>query len=613
MKKIIGKETKTSKASTILFCCASIIVLYFNPNLQDPFNAPKFWLLMLTAAVLSGFLFFNTFGKYKNTITKQLFILLTLLNIFGFISVIFSENKLISILGETQRKNGFVTYLSLSIVMMVSAQYINLKNITKLTSYIIFLSIILSLYGFLQHEGKDFVRWNNPYNSVIGTAGNPNFSSAIYAILCTYLFVFTINLEKNSKLSKKIFFIILFCLVFLNIINTGSRQGILAFIAGITVSIIIKSYQYRRIMGNIVTLTILLFTTLSILGMLKIGPLKSLLYKDSVSVRGFYWRTGFSMLKNNLFTGVGLDNYGNYFNLYRSVDYPIRYGFDVTSTNAHNVFIQQFATGGIFFGLIYLCLVIYILVAGIKSIVLTKDENKTTLIVLLSAWVTFQAQSIVSIDNIAISILGWLLGGSIVGIYSRLNTSKNNGSDIKMDSKISDMKQVIFSYFMLVLTFIFCSFLFRVESNMIDIRRTFNPSSNESNILVYNKATEFLKLPLLDQNYVNQVAVYLASIGKANFAVETLQKSLKASPNSLDVLSVLANIYESAKQPEEAIPYRLKLAELNPWNAKNYLQLGKNYRDIGDFVSMDLMLTKIQSFAPKTDIYKIAKAELIRP
>jgi hypothetical protein len=55
------------------------------------------------------------------------------------------------------------------------------------------------------------------------------------------------------------------------------------------------------------------------------------------------------------------------------------------------------------------------------------------------------------------------------------------------------------------------------------------------------------------------------------------------------------------------------LAEINPWNAKNYLQLGKNYRDIGSFEKMDLMLTKIQFFASKTDIYKIAKVELIRP
>lgn len=613
MKTASSKKIENSRVSTILFLCISVVIIYFNPNLQDPFNSPKFWLLMLTAAVLSGYLLFSVFGKNNNYIIKQLFILLTLLNLFGLLSVLASQNKLISILGETQRKNGFATYISLSIIMLAASQYINLVNIKQFTRYVVFLSIILSIYGFLQYNGKDFVKWNNPYNSVIGTAGNPNFSSAIYAILCAYLFTYVINLEKDSRFHKKAFFIILVFLVFLNIINTGSRQGLLALAAGISVSLIIKSYQFHRAVGNFVTFVVISISILSIFGMLKIGPMQNLLYKDSVSVRGFYWRTGFSMLKNNLLTGVGLDNYGSFFNLYRSVDYPIRYGFEVTSSNAHNVFIQQFATGGLFYGTIYIFLTIFVLIAGIKSIQLAPAENKGTVTILLAAWVTFQAQSFVSIDNIAISVLGWLLGGSMVGIYSRLNKDSSNISIIKTNSQKSDIKQIIFSYLMVLIVFIFCSFLFRAESKMIEIRSTFNPSNSESNALLYDQSIEFLKLPFLDQNYVNQIAVNLAITGHADFAIQTLKKSLSATPNSLDTLSTISNIYESTKQPENAIQYRLQLSKLNPWNAQNYLQIGKDYRDIGNFEKMDLMLTKIQSFAPETDISKIAKAELIRP
>jgi O-antigen ligase len=568
---------------------------------------------MLTAAALSGYLLFSVFGKNKNYSIKQLFILLTLFNTFGLISALASQNRLISILGETQRKNGFITYVSLSIIMLVASQYINLVNIKKFTSYVVFLSIILSIYGFLQHNGKDFVEWNNPYNSVIGTAGNPNFSSAIYAILCTYLFTYLINLDKNSRFIKKVFITFLISLVFLNIVNTGSRQGLLALTAGISVSLIIKSYQYRRAVGNFVTCVVIFISILSIFGMLKIGPLQNLLYKDSVSVRGFYWRTGFSMLKNNLLTGVGLDNYGSFFNLYRSVDYPIRYGFEVTSSNAHNVFIQQFATGGLFYGTIYLFLTIFILIAGIQSIRLASAENKGTVTILLASWITFQAQSLVSIDNIAISVLGWLLGGSIVGIYSRLRKDNQNISIVKTNSQTSDIKQIIFSYLMILIVFIFCSFLFRAESKMIEIRSTFNPSNSESNALFYDQAIEFLKLPFLDQNYVNQIAVNLTITGHADFAIQTLKKSLSATPNSLDTLSTISNIYESAKQPENALQYRLQLVKLNPWNAQNYLQLGKDYRDIGNFEKMDVMLNKIKSFAATTDIYSTAKTELVRP
>jgi O-antigen ligase len=91
----------------------------------------------------------------------------------------------------------------------------------------------------------------------------------------------------------------------------------------------------------------------SILGMLQLGPLERYLYKPSVSIRGYYWRAGVEMLRSHPFFGVGFDSYGLYFKEYREVKYPLTYGFDITSSNAHNTFIQLFATAGIFVGIIY--------------------------------------------------------------------------------------------------------------------------------------------------------------------------------------------------------------------------------------------------------------------
>ena len=47
---------------------------------------------------------------------------------------------------------------------------------------------MLIIYGFLQSNGKDFVKWDNPYNSIISTVGNPNFAAAVMAILATISF-----------------------------------------------------------------------------------------------------------------------------------------------------------------------------------------------------------------------------------------------------------------------------------------------------------------------------------------------------------------------------------------------------------------------------------------
>ena len=604
--KVIKGEK--SSASNLIYLGTAIIILYFNPNLQDPFNAPKLWLLMILAASLLGYLVFPT-PKYSNSINYKLRLILIIFCVSGLISAVLSKNQLISLLGENQRKNGFATYLSLAIIFYVAAKTINLANLNKFGTYLRVISTILVIYGFMQTTGNDFVTWVNPYNSVIGTAGNPNFSSAIFAILATYFFTSAILSTRKRLHPLTIFDLMLSLLLIINILNTNSLQGVLALIIGISSFILVLLVKYRRKMSYVVGLFLVAIMTVGILGMLQIGPLQSYLYKDSVSVRGYYWRAGIEMFKNHPLLGVGIDNYAAYFNIYRTFDYPIRYGFEVTSSNAHNTFIQHFATGGLFFGIAYLLIQFFVLVYGIKLINKIDFKQLKLVLPVFCSWLTFQAQSLVSIDNIAISIMGWLFGAIIIGVSAKSNLEPSD----KSKENSNEIKQVIASSAMGLAVFVFCTFLFRVESSMIYLRGIYNPSNVENNNLILNNGVKFFELPFNNINYQNQVGVYLAASGYPNEAVSLLEKSLNKTPNSLDTLNVLANIYESGKKPNLAIPYRIRLIELNPWNAKNYLQLGKNYRDLGEYSKMDSMLLKIQSFASSTEVYKIAKIELVRP
>ena len=565
---------------------------------------------MILAASLLGFLVFPT-PKYTNQINSKLRLILIVFCFSGFASAVFSENQLISFLGENQRKNGFATYLSLALIFYVAAKVINLANLNKLSTYLRFTSIVLVIYGFMQSTGNDFVTWNNPYNSVIGTAGNPNFSSAIYAILGTYLLTSTALSIKDRHLSLTIFDLILTLLLILSIFNTNSLQGVLALIVGTSCFILAVLAKYRRKISYVAGLLFAAVMTIGILGMLQAGPLQSYLYKDSVSVRGYYWRAGIEMLKNHSWLGVGIDNYASYFNIYRTFDYPVRYGFEVTSSNAHNTFIQHFATGGMFFGVAYLLIQFFVLVYGIKLINNSDRKQLKLILPIFCSWLTFQAQSLVSIDNIAISIMGWLFGAIIIGIGSQSGLDISDKLETKKNS--NEIKQVMSTYVMVLVVFIFCTNLYRVESSMIYLRGIYNPSNTENNKLVLSNGEKFFQLPFNNINYQNQVGVYLAASGYPNEAIMLLEKSLNKTPNSIDTLNVLANIYESGNKPNLAIPYRIKLIELNPWNAKNYLQLGKNYRDLGEYSKMDSMLLKIKSFASSTEVYKIATTELVKP
>jgi O-antigen ligase len=133
------------------------------------------------------------------------------------------------------------------------------------------------------------------------------------------------------------------------------RKSALSFLIVFLNLMILKR---SKILGLVSLLLALGFTSVVVLGMLQVGPLEKYLYKDSVTLRGYYWNAGINMLRENLFSGVGIDRYGANFKLYRDPSFSLRQGYELNSTNAHNVFIQYFATGGLFLGIIYLVLIL---------------------------------------------------------------------------------------------------------------------------------------------------------------------------------------------------------------------------------------------------------------
>ena len=70
------------------------------------------------------------------------------------------------------------------------------------------------------------------------------------------------------------------------------------------------------------------------------------------------------------------------------------------------------------------------------------------------------------------------------------------------------------------------------------------------------------------------------------------------------------DISEQLNKPNEAIVYRLKISKLDPWNAVNYLALGKVYKAQGDIVKSKAMLDRIVSFAPNHPVTLQAKTDL---
>ena len=143
----------------------ALVTLYFQTNLADPFNSPKQWVLSILAAWLLGYVFqFRAVIRSVKQI-KYAFYLIILFLITNTVAFIFTDNKLVAFFGDTQRRNGFLTYLALAVVFLASAVFFRITNIQKLFYVTFIIGIIQGTYGLLQTSGNDFIQWNIIYFS----------------------------------------------------------------------------------------------------------------------------------------------------------------------------------------------------------------------------------------------------------------------------------------------------------------------------------------------------------------------------------------------------------------------------------------------------------------
>ena len=584
------------------------VTLYFQTTLADPFNSPKLWILLITAAWLFGYLF-----GYRKIILfsppiKQFTILLFVFLVFLILATAMTDQKYVAFFGETQRRNGFFQYTSLLIVSLASAMFIRIFNVKRLFLVTYFIAFVTFTYSLIQTTGNDFVSWDNPYNSIISTVGNPNFAAALMAVMGLLVFssIFNSDFRNSYRISAALLALLLVFMIY----RSNARQGLLSFAIGVGVFSIIWIWGKNRKLGISTLILGVVLIVFSVLGMLQVGPLEKYLYKPSVSIRGYYWRAGFEMLSSHPFFGVGLDRYGSYFKQYREVDYPLNVGFELTSTNAHNTFIQFFATGGIFLGASYLALNLFVLYRAIIGIKNLTGNNRHYLVGIFSAWMSFHAQSLISIDNIGISIWGWVLAGATIGL-SLPTSSLEKEKEInftKKKNEIYSIQRLISSFFtMLILSLVVL--LYQGENLSYKGSESINLQDTASRAYFKELQLKLINKPLNDPSYRLVASSRLIQAGFEE-GLDKAEELYRSDPRNLDTLNVLAETYEQLANLPKAIYYRQAIAKLDPWNAKNYLALGKYFKQQGDLVKTKEMLDKILSFASANQIADQAKIEL---
>ena len=556
---------KESRAASIVAWASLIVTLLVTDKLStDPVNLSKQLALSAFAFCLIPFLLNKRETSFSAL--KYLYVAMGLFLIPTLISVFLSKNAFErGIYGSFGRNTGFLTYFSLAILLLIVSRFRSEESFKKVIKFFVIASAFNVIYSIAASNGFDLFTWANPYNSVLGTFGNPNFIGAFMGMFATVLFVQLFsNLSSRRHLILNLFSIVLTVYV---ILLTNALQGILVAAFGFSFSLYFylrSSARFSKV-SLLYLVAVLLGGLVALLGIIQKGPLASFLYKPSVTFRGEYWRTGINMWVDNPVFGVGIDSYGQYYRTYRSLSSTVAPGMETTTDAAHNVYIDILAGTGIFGFLGYLFLSIFILFSALKFIRSFRNFDPVFYSLFLG-WCSYQLQSLVSINQIGLAVWGWVLGGAVIG-YSRMAISNQQSADssgvvkprvkgkVNNDSELLDASVLLKSTICLVVGFLLALPPFMKDVSM----RTFLTGKGTSEELI-----QLVKEWPRDSNRMSRTYVVLAQNDKGLEARELAAYTTTIFPNDYSSWYALYQIAQ-LDTPERAA-YKAKLHEIDPYN-----------------------------------------------
>ena len=408
------QEKLESSLGRIIFWVLVAATLLVTPMWSlDPINPIKLLVivpggLMCLALLLANYKSVD-WGRYK-----VVFGLVAAFIIWQVLVVLISSGENYQqLFGSQGRNTGFITYLAFSFIFVGSVIASSDDSLKRFVRIVFIIGSASLAYGVIQALGIDPLDWGaNQYSPVFGFLGNPNFQSSLIGILG--VIAFAQFFVKGLKIQLKVI-IGFYLVVSLYVIKeTQAQQGFLVLVFGIGVAVGLYSMQLNRVLGFTYGVLSVLGFFVVLIGTLNKGPLASILYKDSVTYRGDYWRAGWEMTLNHPIFGVGMDSYGDWYRRSRTLAATLRRGPDVTSNAAHNVFLDISSYGGFPLLLIYVALMVLVIISAIKVLKRSMVFNPV-FAGLIGGWVAFQAQSIISINQIGLALWGWVLSGLIIG------------------------------------------------------------------------------------------------------------------------------------------------------------------------------------------------------
>ena len=589
-------DVEAKKVQTFVLLGGVLTTLTIWTKLEDPINLPKMFVLVVTAAIVLGLAipaFLNT-ARFTST-SQSIAIGLVGLFLLGLlISTFATDVKYTAIFGEYHRNNGSLSYFAMAILMGAGALVFNLESSARYFKYFAATGLLITLYGLLQTVDLDPIDWVITYNPLITTLGNPNFTSGLLGLSGVSILYLAL-VSRNTKFQVA-YSVGLIANLFV-LWRSGSIQGIFGFALGAAMIILVKLWLLNKRFGQIgLVLTVIAGTPVA-LAIVNIGPFAARLYQGTLNNRLDYWQAAFAMFKDHPIFGVGVDRFGEYYRQYAVQNQVVQ---GQVTDNAHSIYMQILATGGLVAFIPYLLMVVFITIIGIRSLLSHDQSNKLAVSGVLGVWLATVVINVVTVDNLGVGIWFWITGGVLIAISSKHKTQALNcesrliaeqgktGKKSTHKLRMNPGQQTEFPVYQ----------AFSAVLVLVSLILLVPTLSNSSNL----KSLKEKKGTLSNAEYSAEINLQAQS--NWNSSQNLLQLSVLAFQNSdlvvgdsilgrifqLDERSYYAHYFraftlESVGKRGEAIKYREALMILDPWNTLSQVDLIKDYLSVGNRAS----------------------------
>ena len=415
---------------------ATAVTVFMLSNVStDPVNVPKFFILGALGFGCAALLGFQSikeiWDRQKIIFSGVCFFLMASVFTLLMSSAPLSQ----SLYGAYGRNNGFIAYASLAIILITATNLRVAKSYSWIVYALLLSGLINVLYCAWVYFFGDFMGWNNTYNTFLGTFGNPNFVGSFLSIFATVSLAYVFSYEVSMKLRLILAFTSVIAILEMISINVMQGKVVLALGTMLVIGAAIRSRSGNALITWAYFGVVGVIGATAILGILQKGPLTKYIYQYTVSLRGQYWKAGLNTGKENLIHGVGFDSFGDWYRRTRSAQALVTPGVEVTVNTAHNVVIDMFAFGGLPLLLSYLAIIVITMFAIISRFASNKVYDPV-FIALSIGWIGYQAQSLISINQLGLAIWGWILSGAIIGYVNLEKNKTRHIESVKSPNKL---------------------------------------------------------------------------------------------------------------------------------------------------------------------------------